>query len=83
MIEAKIKGLKDNKSPGADGISPRLLMEIVDDISAPLAITFNLSIHDGIVPGEWKYANIILIFKRGSRCKSENYRPVAGIMSSI
>ena len=22
MIEAKIKGLKDNKSPGADGISP-------------------------------------------------------------
>ena len=24
MIEAKIKGLKDNKSPGAGGISPRL-----------------------------------------------------------
>ena len=32
MIEATIKGLKDNKSPGADGISPRLLKEIVDDI---------------------------------------------------
>ena len=38
MIEAKVKGLKDNKSPGADGISPRLLKEIVDDISVPLAI---------------------------------------------
>ena len=77
MIEAKIKGLKDNKSPGADGISPRLLKEIVDDISVPLAIAFNLSIQDGIVPREWKNANIIPIFKNGSRCKSENYRPVS------
>ena len=77
MIEAKIKGLKDNKSPGADGISPRLLKEIVDDISVPLAIAFNLSIQDGIVPREWKNANIIPIFKKGSRCKSENYRPVS------
>ena len=77
MIEAKIKRLKDNKSPGADGISPRLLKEIVDDISVPLAIAFNLSIQDGIVPREWKNANIIPIFKKGSRCKSENYRPVS------
>ena len=77
MIEAKIKGLKDNKSPGADGISPRLLKEIVDDISVPLAIAFNLSIQDGIVPREWKNANIIPIFKKGSRCKTENCRPVS------
>ena len=58
MIEAKIKGLKDNKSPSADGISPRLLKEIVDDISVPLAIAFYLSIQDGIVPREWKNDNI-------------------------
>ena len=43
MIEAKLKGLKDNKSPGADGISPRLLKEILYYISVPLAIAFNLS----------------------------------------
>ena len=57
MIEANIKGLKDNKSPGTDRISPRLLKEIVDDISLPLAIAFHLSIRDGIVPREWKNAN--------------------------
>ena len=57
-------------------ISPRLLKEIVDDISVPLAIAFNLSIHDGIVPREWENVNIIPIFKKGGRCKSENYRSV-------
>ena len=77
MIEAKIKGLKENKSPGADGISPRLLKEILDDISVPLAIAFYLSIQDGIVPREWKDATIILIFKKDIRCKSDNYRPVS------
>ena len=53
------------------------MKEIVDDISVPLAITFNLSIQDGIVPREWKNANIIPVFEKGSRCKSENYRPVS------
>ena len=63
-IEAKIKGLKENKSPGADGIPPRLLKEIVDDINVPLAIAFYLSIQDGIVPREWKMQILYLSSKR-------------------
>ena len=61
VVHIPFKGLKDNKSPGADGISPRLLKEIVDDISVPLAIAFNLSIQDGIVPREWKNAIILYL----------------------
>ena len=30
-----------------------------------------------VVPGEWKEANIIPLFKKVSRSKSENYRPVS------
>ena len=30
MIANKIKKMKDNKSPGVDGISPKLLKEIVE-----------------------------------------------------
>ena len=77
MIANKIKKMKDNKSPGVDGIPPKLLKEIVEQISIPLAIFFNLSLEEGIVPSEWKEANITQLFKKGSRNKPENYRPVS------
>ena len=69
--------MKDNKSPGVDGIPPKLLMETVEQISTPLASVFNLSLIEGGVPFEWKEANIIPLFKKGSRNKSENYRPMS------
>ena len=77
MIAKKIKKMKDNKSPGVDGIPPKLLKEIVEQISTPLAKLFNLSLEEGIVPSEWKEANITPLFKKGSRKKPENYRPVS------
>ena len=40
----------------------------------PLAHVFNMSLQEGIVPLEWKEANIIPLFKKGSRNKSVNYR---------
>ena len=38
---------------------------------------FNISLQEGIVPLEWKEANIVPLFKKGSRNKSVNYRPVS------
>ena len=77
MIAKKIKKMKDNKSPGVDGIPPKLLKEIVEQISIPLAKLFHLSLEEGIVPSEWKEASITPLFKKGSRKKPENYRPVS------
>ena len=48
LIDKKIKAMKDSKSPGVDGIPPKL------QISIPLAIVFNLSLKEGVVPFEWK-----------------------------
>ena len=71
MIETKITKLKDNKSPGIDGITPKLLKEIAEEISVPLAIMFNLSLREGTVPHKWKHANVVPLFKKGNRCKAE------------
>ena len=62
MEAKKIKAMKDNKSPGVDGIPPRLLMETVEQISIPLSSVFNLSLKEGVVPFEWEEANIIPLF---------------------
>ena len=54
MVAKKIKAMKDHKSPGVDGIPPKLLMETVEQLSIPLARVFNLSLKEGVVPFEWK-----------------------------
>ena len=33
MVAMKIRDMKDNKSPGVDGIPPKLLLEIVEQIT--------------------------------------------------
>ena len=58
MVAMKIRNMKDNKSPVVDGIPPKLLLEIVEQIILPLATVFNLSLEEGILPLEWKEANI-------------------------
>ena len=79
VVASKINNMKENKSPGVDGISPKILKETVEQISMPLAHAFNMSLQEEIVPLEWKEANIVPLFKKGSRNKSVNnyYRPVS------
>ena len=36
MVAMKIRDMMDNKSPGVDGIRPKLILEIIEQISIPL-----------------------------------------------
>ena len=45
IVAKKIKAMKDNKSPGVDGIPPKLLMETVDQVDISLASVYNLSLN--------------------------------------
>ncbi len=68
VLTSKMYNVKDNKSPGVDGLSPKILKETVEQISNPLAHVFNMSLQEGIVPLEWSgskhYSSIQKRFKK-------------------
>ena len=56
--------MKENKSPGVNGISPKILKETVGQSSMHLAHVFNMSLQERILPLTLKQANIIPLFKK-------------------
>ena len=76
MVLTSLKQLDINKTTGSDGIPVRLLKETADQIPPSLNMLLNISLRLGIFPGDWKLANIVLIFKKGKRDFVENYRPI-------
>ena len=59
VVASKINEMKENNSPGVDGIAPKIRKETVEQISTPLVHVFNMSLQEGTVPLAWKEANII------------------------
>ena len=60
-----------------DGIVPELLVKTSASLSVSLSIIFNHSFNTGIVPGDWKKANVSAIFKTGDKENPGNYRPIS------
>merc|ERR1711867_265956 len=76
-VEKKLLNLKDGKAPGPDNIPGYFLKQASAELSKPLTLIFNDSLDMGIVPRDWRVANVIPIFKKGDRDKCGNYRPVS------
>jgi len=72
----KIMSLNDGKVPGNNVIIPESLKRVACEISKPLAILNNKSVTEGVVPQEWKRANITSLFTKSFRSEPGNYRPV-------
>jgi len=72
-----IRSLKSNKSGGTDEINSSYLIGIAEAVTKPLLLLFNSSIETGVIPEDWKNANVTPIFKKGSKRKPENYRPIS------
>ncbi|KFO60577.1 RNA-directed DNA polymerase from mobile element jockey, partial [Corvus brachyrhynchos] len=65
------------KSMGPDGVHPRVMRELADELAKPLSIIYQQSWLTGEVSGDWKLANVMPIHKKGRKEDLSNYRPVS------
>ena len=76
-VQEKPQHLNLYKSIEPDMLHPRILRESEDKLDTPLTHIFNNSVGTGIIPEDWKLANMTAIHKKGSRQEPGNYRPIS------
>ena len=75
-VSKQLLKLNPGKEAGPDNVSPRILKELHNEIVPILLDIFNTSLSEGIIPDDWKNAFVTPVFKKGPKCKPENYRPI-------
>ena len=76
-IRKLLKGLDPSKAAGPDQILPRVLYELADSVAPLLTDIFNRSYRTGVVPSEWRHANVVPAYKKGKKFMAVNYRPIS------
>ena len=71
-VQEKLQHLNIYKSTGPDMLHPRILFELEDKLARSLTHLFNDSVATGIIPEDWKSANVTSIHKKGSRQEPGN-----------
>lgn len=72
-----INSLKNNSSPGIDGISSLLIKNVYPKIVNVLLFLVNLSFQTGVFPDRLKEAVVIPVHKSGSKSNLNNFRPIS------
>ena len=71
------RGLRPFKATGPDEIPAYILKNMADHLAPYLTKLYQISLDRGLVPDDWKKANIVPVFKKGEKHMASNYRPVS------
>ena len=72
-VHKLIGGLKPKLSSGVDDINNKLLKELNEYVSVPLAQIINSSLTEGTFPEKMKQAKVVPLFKSKERDSTTNY----------
>ncbi|MCU7800554.1 MAG: reverse transcriptase family protein [gamma proteobacterium symbiont of Lucinoma myriamae] len=76
-ISKSVKGLKNGKACGTDGISNEMLKIAAQYLNGELSFVFNFILQKGVYPNDWRENIIKPIYKGGGTHDPGNYRGVA------
>ena len=76
-VEKILKTLKTTQPPGPDGLHPRPLVEMANELVETFRELMAKSLDEGALPQCWKEGNITPVFKKGKKHITGNYRPVS------
>uniref|UniRef100_A0A493TS15 Reverse transcriptase domain-containing protein n=1 Tax=Anas platyrhynchos platyrhynchos TaxID=8840 RepID=A0A493TS15_ANAPP len=77
MVGDLLQHLGVRKSMEPDGIHPRVLRELPEELTNLLSIIYQQSLLSGEVPVDQRLANVMPIYKKGWRVDPGNYKPVS------
>ena len=62
ITEERVRGaideMKEDSAAGPDGIPPRIIKELKEELILPLTILFQKSMDEGRIPDDWRLANV-------------------------
>lgn len=76
-IAKLLSTIKTEKAPGPDELSNYVVKACSGVIATYLTVIFTKSLENGVVPEDWKMANVVPIHKTGPKDRLENYRPIS------
>ena len=76
-VQKKMERLKVHKAAGPEGIGPMILKTLAPSIAPILTIIYQRSYDTGLIPDDWRNANVAPVYKKGKSSAPSNYRPIS------